>query len=527
MSRESVAVEHNPTTLLQGQPEEAVGCGARASAPQPRVPCSAQLSPAVSRMIASIERAINAQLDAILHHPRFQQLEAAWRGVELLLAQTEPAASDIVVRLLNVSWRELARDAERAVEFDHTQLFQKVYEQEFGHPGGIPFSVLIGAYEVHLRPVVGQTINDLDVLHSIQSTAAAAFAPFIAAVHPSSLGLDTFATLERGISFEHRFDGPEYAQWRKLRTEEDARFLGLTLPRILMRLPYPEAAVAFRISRCRECQAIVDSSGACPACGAHIDLAESATVAHERLGFRFAEDVSAPDRSGYLWGNAAFAFATVLIRAFKDCGWLADIRGFVRDTQSGGVVTGLPVQDFGLDSPGVATKFSTDVKLDERFDREVADLGFIPLCHCHDTPFCVFYSNRSVHSPPRYSEPAADLNAQIAAMLQYLLCASRFAHYLKVLARDKMGSVAEAAELQSYLSEWVTKYVTRDSNASPQMKARFPLREAEVQVRADPARPGAYQCILRLWPHYQLDELAFSVQLRTKVYQEGGGAPSL
>jgi type VI secretion system protein ImpD len=435
----------------------------------------------LNRQVAAIDSLINSQLNAILHHPQFQRLEASWRGL-LYLADRAEAEGDagIKIRLLNASWRELERDFERASEFDQSQLFRKIYDQEFGTPGGEPFGALIGDYEVHPRPMAGYAHDDIGMLRSISQVAAAAFCPFITGVHPSFFGLDDFATLEQRLDHAKTFEQLDYVKWRTFRDNEDARFVGLVLPRVLMRVPYEDD-------------------------GSRLD------------GFHFQEDVTGPDRRNYLWGNAAYAFGGVLIRAFAQAGWLADIRGVQRDVDGGGLVTALPVHSFGTDRRGVAIKSSTDVIVTDRLEKELSDLGFISLCDCSDTEFSAFYSNQSAQKPKKYDRAAATTNARISAMLQYMLCVSRFAHYIKVLGREKVGTFTTPDAFEQFLQEWVVRYVTTDPEAPPETKARFPLREARVQVFDQPGKPGAYQCVMHLAPHYELDDMIAAVRIATEL----------
>jgi predicted component of type VI protein secretion system len=474
----------------------------------------------LNRAIVLLDELLTEQVNAILHHPTFQRLESLWRGARYLVEHAAAEGDRLVkVRLLNVSWRELERDAERATEFDQTALFRKVYEEEFGMAGGEPFGVLIGDYEITHRPTAEHPIDDLSVLRMVSETAAAAFAPFICGLSPSFLGLESFSQLERQPDVAALMQNPEYAQWNSLRQAEDSRFLGLTTPRILMRLPYERTeAVAVR-RHCAKCGA--EQSRArlttCESCGIALPPGQAGAVRTHRLGFRFHEDVAGPDRSKYLWGSAAFALGAVLIRTFAQSGWLADIRGFDRNVETGGLVTGLPVHSFGLDVPGVAPKMSTEVALDPMQERVLSDLGWIPLSHCHDTDLSVFFSNRSVHKPVVYGEEAATLNARISAMLQYTFCVSRFAHYLKVQAREHLGSTIATSQLESRLRDWINGYVTPDSLAPADVKAKYPLREAEVNVKDVPGRPGVHQIVMRLWPHYQLDDLLVSLRYVTRL----------
>jgi type VI secretion system protein ImpD len=436
-----------------------------------------ELSRRLNRDVAAIDQLVNAQLNAVLHAPAFQRLEASWRGLYYLLDRVDfEDDSAIKVRVLNASWRELERDFERAIEFDQSQIFRKVYESEFGSPGGEPFGALIADYEVSPRVTREHPHDDLRVVEALAGVAAAAFCPTILNASPAIFGLDDFSRLEQRLDHERTFDGIEYLKWKSLRATEDARFIGLTLPRVLMREPYAD----------------------------HGDRVD---------GFRFHEDVSGPDRSKYLWGGANYAFGAVLVRAFSQCGWLADIRGARRGFDGGGLVTDLPRHSFGTDRLGIVTKSSADVVITESLEKQLSDLGFMPLCESKDTDNSVFYSNQSLQKPVRYDRKAPTVNAQMSAMLQYMFCVSRFAHYVKVLGRDKLGGFTEYEELERYLQNWIVKYVTPDPDAPVAVKARYPLRDAEVRVEPTPGKPGSYQCVMRLNPHYELDELQASVRV--------------
>jgi type VI secretion system ImpC/EvpB family protein len=438
-----------------------------------------QLARQLSRDVARLDGLLSDQVNAILHHPRFQALEASWRGLRYLVEQ-RPEGDAVKVRVLNLSWRELARDLERAVEFDQSQLFRKVYEQEFGHPGGEPFGVLLGDYEVRHLPTADPPVDHLGTLARIAQTAAAAFAPFIAGAHPALLDLTSFGELEKPLNLPRTLEQVEYLKWRAFRETEDARFVGLTLPRVLLRLPYRDD-------------------------GSRAD------------GFRFREDVEGPDRSRYLWGNAAFAFGAVLVRAFGESRWLADVRGAPQDRVGGGLVTGLPVHSFATERAGVAPKCSTEVMLTDAREKELGELGLIPLCHCPDTELAAFYGNQSVQRPAKYDEAAATANARLSAMLQYMLCTSRIAHYVKVIGRDKLGAFAEPGDLEDYLSQWLRKYTTQNEKAGPEVKAQYPLREARVRVRERDGHPGSYVCEVHLRPHFQLDQMVAAVKLVTEL----------
>jgi type VI secretion system protein ImpD len=447
----------------------------------PARPSSAPRS--VSRLlgshIAAIDAMLTRQVNEIIHQEAFQRLEASWRGLRFLVEQTDPEET-IKVRVLNVSWRDLARDLDGALEFDQSQLFRKVYSDEFGTAGGEPFSVLIGDYFTGRRMGPNHKIDDVAVLKAIAQVAAASFAPFITASHPELMGLSEFSQLERPMDAGAIFNQPDYIKWRAFRESEDSRFVGLVLPRVLARAPYADE-------------------------NTRVDA------------FRFQEDVEGPDRSRYLWGNAAYGFGAVLIRAYQQSGWMAEIRGYQRDAFSGGLVAGLPRLSLPTDHLGTETRAALETLISDPREKELSDLGFIPLCHCKDTDYCVFYSNQSAQKPKVYDKPEATLNAKMSAMLQYILCVSRFAHYLKVLARDKIGSMTEASQLEGVLRNWLTEYIANDANASPAVRARYPLREADVQVRESPGKPGSYQCIMHLLPHTQLDALTLGIKLATEL----------
>jgi len=451
-------------------------------------PDRAELTRRLSRDIARIDELLTSQINAILHHQSFQKLEASWRGLSYLVKKL-PDNDSIKIRVLNISWAELVQDQTRALEFDQSQLFRKIYDAEFGHPGGQPFGVLLGDYEIHLRPGSDHPHDDLEALSKISGVAAAAFAPYITGVHPSFFGLDSFTDLERPLSLSRAFEQVDYLKWRSFRQSEDARFVGLTLPRMLMRLPHDP-----------------DSPGG------------------RRL--RFREDVEGPDRSKYLWGSAVYAFGSVLIRGFINSGWLADIRGVRHGMgergvrvclDDGGLVTGLPAHSFGTDRLGLATKSSTEVIVTDTREKELDELGFIPLCHCQDTEFSAFYTTASIQKPAKYDDPRATANARISAMLQYILCVSRFAHYVKVIGRDKIGSQSSPEDCERFLSEWLRKYTTSSDTAGPEDRAKYPLREAKVVVRERPDKPGCYNCVIHLRPHFQLDQMFMSMKLTTEL----------
>ncbi len=451
----------------------AIWLGPRAGPP----PDSAAIATRLARDIAAIDALLERQLAAILHHPQLQRLEASWRSLRWLV-EGVPHDAMVKVRVLDVSWSELARDAERAIEFDQSQLFKKVYSAEFGAPGGEPFGVLLGDYYVSHRPRPDQRVDDVRALRSVATVAAAAFAPFVAGVHPSLLGLDSFRELELPLDLPRTFRGVEYTAWRALRELEDTRFVALTLPRVLARLPY----------------------------GHDPD---------RRDGFPFVERCVAHE--DYLWGNAAFALGRVVVRAFANHGWLADIRGSKLDQETGGLVRDLPAADHGTDAPGVAVRIATEVLITDPRERMLGDLGLMPLSSLHGESAAVFYTTVSLHAPPTFSSNDATVNARMGALLQYVLCASRIAHYVKVICRDLTGSLVSVNQLERRLSDWLLSITLASDSASDEMQARCPLREASVSVREVPGRPGCYTSVFHLRPHFQLDQMSSSMRLVTEI----------
>jgi type VI secretion system protein ImpD len=445
--------------------------------------------------IARLDAAIGRQLDAILHHQRFQQLESSWRSLAWLVNRADEAAtaeasgdgqSRVQVRLLSASKRDLARDLAGAVEFDRTAVWRKVYEDEFGTAGGTPYGLLVADYAFGKHP------DDVDLLSGLAEIAAASFAPLIAAPQADLLGIDSFHDLEEAPALDTLHAGADYTKWRSLRGREEARFVGLALPRVLARRPYDGWI-----------------GGA--------DVAGEPERTWARRGFRYREDVDGPNGGHRLWTSAAWAFAGVVIAEFGRSGWFSDIRGGSRGLAGGGLVAGLPVEAFGASESFAFRRGPTETLVTEATERRLAAAGFIPLAAVGADGRAVFHSNQSLHAARRYDRAEATANARISSMLQYMLCVSRFAHYLKVMARDKVGSVATADELEHMLNEWIHDYVTPDDRASAETRAKLPLRAAKVEVRDEPGSAGGYRVLMHLQPHFQLDELAAAVRLTTTV----------
>jgi type VI secretion system protein ImpC len=419
----------------------------------------------ITARIAQIDHLVSIQLNEVLHHAEFQKLEASWRGLKYLMDQSE-TSDKLKIRVLNVTKRELLRDLQRAPEFDQSALFKKVYEEEYGVFGGAPFSALLGNYEFGRGP------EDIELLEKISNVAASAHAPFLTGTAPDMLNMDSFSTIDAPRDMAKIFDSAEYAKWKSFRQSEDSRYVGLCLPHILMRLPYGKN-------------------------GASIE------------GFNYEEGVDGSDHNKYLWGNAAWSLGARLTAAFANYGWCAAIRG----VEGGGLVEGLPTHTFTTDSGDVALKCPTESPITDRREKELADLGFVPLLHCKGTDYAAFFSVQSAQKPKLYDKDAANANARLSTQLPYILAISRFAHYMKVMMRDKIGSFMSRGECENFLNTWILQYVVGNDNVAAEVKARKPLREAKVEVVDIPGKPGAYRAVAYLKPHFQLDELSVSLRL--------------
>ncbi len=440
---------------------------------------------AIDRDIARLDALLNEQVDAILHHQRLQRFEASWRGIQYVVAQAE-SSDGIKIKVLNLSWAELCKDIDRAIEFDQSQMFAKVYSEEFGMPGGEPFGVLIGDYAIrHLRSKNHPT-DDVAAMQGISGVAAAAFCPFIVGCSPAFLGLDSFADLGRPIDLKAVFRQPEYTRWRSFQDTDDARFVGVALPRVLMRYAYRDD-------------------------GSRID------------GFRYREEVEGPQGGGYLWGNAVYAFGAVLIRAYAQSGWFADIRGTPQDAAAGGILDTLPIEWFDTDTRGIAIRYSTDVSTSESLERDLGELGLMPLCKVKNTPYSAFYSCQSTQVAKTYISLVANVNARLSAMVQYIMCVSRFAHFIKVIGRDRIGSYATPAECERFLQTWLHSYCVNNDTAPAEVKARFPLREGQISVHELPGKPGVYACTAHLQPHFQFDDIVSAFKLVTELAPRAEG----
>lgn len=438
-----------------------------------------QISVWLNREIALIDELINEQLNQILHHPKLQKLEASWRGLHLL-CESATNTSNIKIKILDINWQEVTKDIERAMEFDQSQLFHKIYSEEFGIAGGIPYGVILADYYISHRPSRQHPYDDMETLTGLCHIAAAAFAPLIISPGAEFFGLDSLTDINGTINFEQIFQQSEYIKWRNFRDLEDSRFVGLTFPRVLMRDLYSHHYTGLN-------------------------------------GLMFKELAHSP--KDYLWGNACYAFGSVLIREFGDVGWFSHIRGVPRDFIGGGLVTHLKPSFFNTDKPGVAPKLLTEAVISDQLERRLSELGMIPVCQCYDTPYVAFHSNQSTQKPKTHSDKEANINAKLSAMLQHVLCASRFAHFIKVMIRDKTGAFITAQEVQNFIERWLQKYTSGSDDGGWDLQARYPLRESEVIVKERPDKPGSFSSVIYLKPHYQLDQMVSELKLTTELAQ--------
>ena len=432
----------------------------------------------IETIIAEIDRKLSEQINMIMHHPDFQQLEGTWRGLSHLVNNTE-TDEQLKIRVLNLNKKDLGKTLKKykGTAWDQSPLFKKLYEDEYGTPGGEPYGCLVGDYYFDHTP------QNIQILEGMSKIAAAGHAPFISAASPQLMNMDTWQELGDPRDLTKIMQTAEYASWRSLRASEDSRYIGLTMPRFLSRLPY----------------------------GAKTDPVEE---------FNFEEDTEGADHARYCWSNSAYAMGVNINRAFKLYGWCSRIRG----VESGGMVEGLPTHTFPTDDGGVDMKCPTEIAITDRREAELAKNGLMPLSHWKNTDYAVFVGAQSLQKPAEYDDPDATANANLAARLPYLFATCRFAHYLKCIVRDKVGSFMERADMEYWLNNWITKYVTTDPTASEEVKARYPLSAAEVVVEDIEGNPGYYSAKFFLRPHYQLEGLTVSLRLVSKLPSAKGGA---
>jgi type VI secretion system protein ImpC len=430
----------------------------------------------ITAMIAEIDRKLTEQVNQILHHEDFQKLEGGWRGLHYLVNNTETDEL-LKIKFLNIGKADLGKTLKRykGTAWDQSPIFKQVYEHEYGQFGGEPFGCIVGDY------FFDQTAPDVELLGEMGKVAAAAHCPFIAGAGPTVMGMGSWQELADPRDLTKIFTTPEYAAWRSLRESEDSRYIGLAMPRFLSRLPYG---------------------------------AKSSPVEE----FDFEEDTDGADHGKYTWSNSAYAMATNITRSFKMYGWCSRIRGI----ESGGDVQGLPVHTFPTDDGGVDMKCPTEIAISDRREAELAKNGFMPLVHKKNSDFAAFIGAQSLQKPGEYDDPAATANANLSARLPYLFAACRFAHYLKCIVRDKIGSFKERADMQRWLNNWIMNYVDGDpANSSETTKSQKPLADAMVTVEEVEGNPGYYTSKFFLRPHYQLEGLTVSLRLVSKLPKEG------
>lgn len=426
----------------------------------------------IQAIIAQIDQKITEQVNLVLHHDDFQKLEGSWRGLHYMVNNTETDEM-LKIKVFNISKKELGKTLKKykGTAWDQSPLFKKIYEEEFGQFGGEPFGCLTGDYYFDHSP------QDVELLSQIAQISAASHAPFITGVAPSTLQMESWGELANPRDLTKIFSTPDYAAWRSLRESEDARYIGMAMPRFLSRLPY----------------------------GAKTDPVDD---------FDFEEDTEAANSSNYTWSNAAYAMATNINRSFKLYGWCSRIRGI----ESGGAVENLPVHSFPTDDGGVDMKCPTEIAISDRREAELAKSGFMPLIHKKNSDFAAFIGAQSLQKPAEYDDPDATSNANLAARLPYLFSTCRFAHYLKCIVRDKIGSFKERDDMEKWLNRWISNYVLDNpALASEEEKARYPLSAAEVVIEEVEGNPGYYASKFFLRPHYQLEGLTVSLRLTSKL----------
>jgi len=436
------------------------------------------LRAALDRDIAIIDTMLSAQIDAISQHPRFTRLEGGWRGVDWLVDHV-PQSGRVRVRLLLARWPEVCRDLERALEFDQSVMFRKIYEEEFGTPGGEPFGLIAADYEIRHRSTADFPTDDVGALSRFASIAAAAFAPTVFAAAPEVLGLDTFAAASASLDLSTIFRGSEYQRWRSISQQDDMRFIGVALPRMLARAPWPDD-------------------------GTRADR------------FRYRSHV--PGVAQRVWMSPVYGLAAVAIRAFERNSWPADIRGAdINEEARGGVLDDIPFERFPSDvSDEAPPRGPLEIALTDDQETQISGAGLIPLSALEGLSEACFGVLPSLHRPPRMSTAVANANQRLSSQLNSMLCASRFAHVIKLMGRDMLGSAIDPVDVELRLQRWLDKFVSGLGSGGPEVTAKFPLLEAKVEVREQSGRPGSYACVIQLKPHHQLDEVGASFRFVTE-----------
>jgi type VI secretion system protein ImpC len=436
----------------------------------------------ITKAIEELDAAMSKQLAAIMHAPEFLKLEGSWRGLHYLVMNSETCAT-LKIKVMNVAKKDLQKDLERAIEFDQSQMFKKMYEYEFGMPGGEPYGALVGDYEFTNHP------DDIGMLSKMSNIAAAAFCPFLSAASPKLFGFESFTELSKPRDLEKIFLSEDYIKWRSFRDTEDSRFVVLTMPRVLSRLPYGSETKPIEEFSYEEVELDAKTRRAKP-------------VPHDH----------------YAWMNAAFVMATRMTDAFAKTNWCTTIRG----AENGGKVEDLPAHIFTSDDGDPDLKCPTEIGITDRRDAELSKLGFLALCHYKNTDYSVFFGGQTTQKPKKYDRPEATANAAISARLPYMMATGRIAHFLKVIARDKIGSFMERQDCEDWLNRWIANYICADEKPTAEMKKRYPLAAAKIEVQEIPGKPGAYNAVAWLRPWLQLEELNASLRMVASIPKKMG-----
>ena len=437
---------------------------------------SKNLTVTFNEAIAGIDRMVSKQLSAVMHSEEFQKLEGSWRGLHHLVSNSE-TGSGLKIRMFNASKKAIAKDLSKAVEFDQSQTWKKIYEGEFGVAGGEPFGCLIGDYSFTAHP------EDVEFLQNMSGIAGASFAPFITSPGPGMFGFDSWTELSKPRDLEKIFESQEYVKWRSFRESDDSRWVSMVMPRALARLPYGESTQPVEEFHYEEVN--VDGAGT------------DGAMEHDQ----------------YCWMNAAYVMGTVLTRSYSENGWCTAIRG----KEGGGMVENLPTHTFTTDQGDSDLKCPTEIAITDRREAELSKVGFLPLCHYKNTDHSVFFGAQTVQKPQKFDSPDATANAEISARLPYLMATARFAHYLKIMARDKVGSFMEAGDCERWLNNWIQNYVNANADSGQEMKAKYPLAEAAVRVEEVPGSPGTFNAVAHLRPWLQMESLTTSMRLVAKI----------
>lgn len=433
----------------------------------------------IRNAIAAIDTKMSGQLAEVMHNEQFRKLEGSWRGLHHLVMNSETSKT-LKLRMLNITKKELFKDLDKAVEFDQSTLFKKIYEEEFGTPGGEPYGSLIGDYEFTNHP------DDIDLLEKVSGVAAAAHAPFISAADPKLFGFENWEDLSKPRDIEKIFMSKKYTKWNSFRDTEDSRFVSLVMPRVLARLPYGASTKP------------IDEFG------------------YEEVALDADGEALPTSNQDYCWMNAAYVMGTNLTRSFAQTRWCTAIRG----VENGGKVEGLPVHNFMSDDGDIDSQCPTEIGITDRREAELSNEGFLSLCHFKNTDYSVFFGAQTCQRPKKYNKADATANAAISARLPYIMASSRIAHYLKCIARDKIGSFMERKDMEDFLRTWIAGYVLADDKPSAEMKAKYPLAEAQIDVQEIPGAPGSYNAVAILRPWLQMEELSTSLRMVAKLPQK-------